>query len=256
MVKQPPLKIMKTKMSNSKRYRTRKYTGSRKVSSGVQKALASPNPRIALKALRSLNKGPVGANTLNQPSRRNAKELIQALRLTQERQKLTQEISSLQVRLMQSNRAIETLLQKSGGRPYLTKAGIKHWTAEPTVVGSGNEPSQAPVKRGRGRPRKIRPEEIGQAYQVSFQKPSTKRKYRTRSIGKLKTGRRGKVKTQILRLLSKSGPMKVKDIAKAINKKQGDVFTWFSITGRTTPGIKKVSRGTYSFNSKKLFAKA
>lgn len=216
--------------------------------------IADPDPRVGLLAL----KGTRGQTTSNK------REMVEALRLAQERQKLTEQITALQVRLMQSNRVMEGLLQKTGGRPYLMHA--RHWTTDASGI-SGTEPSPAPIKRGRGRPRKIRPEEITgfsvppqvtkRGYRkVKTAKPKAFKTKKVRGLGKLKTGRRGKLKSKILKLLSKKGSMRVKDIAKAINKKQGDVFTWFSITGKTTPGIKKVSKATYSFNPKKLLAAA
>jgi hypothetical protein len=210
------------------------------------------------------SRDPKKPNKPNEPNKRssskeNAKNLLQAARLIQKRQNLTEKISSLQMRLLQSNRTLELLLQTGGGNPYAISP--THWTAQTSTT-----KRRPPIEKGKDRPNEIYsvPAEAQlyletrgsipkiSKYQKTTVSGSKRKQLRNPKIGKLKKGRRGRVKARILRLLSKSEPMRVKDIAKAIHKNQGDVFTWFAITGKTTPGIKKVSRGTYSFDPKKL----
>lgn len=202
-----------------------------------------------------LSHKPKGTNLISNPSTQiNAltKGVGKALKLVQERQKLTQKISTLQIRLMQCNRIIEELLQQTGGHPYLM-----HTRHCPNDIGNMGYPPNIPIVRvGVGTETQENPKTAETA--ETAETPSTHIKQnkghpqKFRGLRKLKTGRRGKLKSKILKLLSKKKSMRIKDIAKAINKDQGSVFTWFSITGKTTPGIKKVAKATYSFDSSKL----
>jgi hypothetical protein len=61
-------------------------------------------------------------------------------------------------------------------------------------------------------------------------------------------GSRGKLKNDIIEILSKSKkPVKIEEIAKKLNKSEANIYVWFASTGKTIPGITKVSPGTYTF---------
>lgn len=62
-------------------------------------------------------------------------------------------------------------------------------------------------------------------------------------------GRRGAVKDAILSILQSTGSegVSVKDIAARLGQKPANIHAWFQATGKKTPEIKKVGKGTYAW---------
>ncbi len=62
-------------------------------------------------------------------------------------------------------------------------------------------------------------------------------------------GRRGALKSQILKLLSTAGPegASVKDISAKLGVKNQNVHVWFSTTGKKLPEVAKVGEARYAF---------
>ncbi len=94
--------------------------------------------------------------------------------------------------------------------------------------GSGAAP--APVGRPRGR------------------KPGSTVKKAARKVTR-GGGRRGAVRDAIVGILKAAGPegAAVRDIADQLGQKSTNVHAWFQATGKKTPEIKKVGKGTYAW---------
>jgi uncharacterized protein YjcR len=66
---------------------------------------------------------------------------------------------------------------------------------------------------------------------------------------KAEGGKRGALKSRILKFLSQAGPegASVKDISAKLGVKNQNVHVWFSTTGKKLPEIKKVGEARYAF---------
>ena len=63
-----------------------------------------------------------------------------------------------------------------------------------------------------------------------------------------KRGKRGQVGEDILAALKSAGkPLGIKELAAASKKSEGGVRVWLGTAGKKIKGLKKVSRGVYSF---------
>lgn len=65
------------------------------------------------------------------------------------------------------------------------------------------------------------------------------------------SGRRGALKSQILKLLSSAGPegTSVKDISSKLGVKNQNVHVWFSTTGKKLPEVSKVGEARYAYKA-------
>jgi ribosomal protein L29 len=71
-------------------------------------------------------------------------------------------------------------------------------------------------------------------------------------VAKVKTSKRGKrLKQPLLKALSAAGSsgITVKELAKKLKVKPGNIFSWFYTTGKKISGIKKVGEAKYAYTS-------
>lgn len=65
------------------------------------------------------------------------------------------------------------------------------------------------------------------------------------------TGKRGALKTAIIRTLTAAGAkgLSIQDISKAVGRPTAAVSVWFYTTGRKIKGLRRVKRGIYTFKA-------